>query len=127
MGQIKQTSGSKHDHVYRLFPQGLEHVKPILYVEYGIDWVWRQIARTGNLLTLVIATSAFANSWRSHDSEFAVKLREVLLARSFLVASVVLIAVTMLLDAHTDIFGKFPGSMGVPFPHAGQPVHGRSW
>ena len=109
MGQIKQTSGSKHDHVYRLFPQGLEHVKPILYVEYGIDWVWRQIARTGNLLTLVIATG-ICKLVATHDSEFAVKLREVLLARSFLVASVVLIAVTMLLDAHTDIFGKFPGA-----------------
>ena len=109
MGEIKQTSGSKHDHVYRLFPQGLEHVKPILYVEYGIDWVWRQIARTGNLLTLVIATG-ICKLVAIHDSEFAVKLREVLLARSFLVASVVLIAVTMLLDAHTDIFGKFPGA-----------------
>jgi len=107
MGQIEQTSGSKHDHVYRLFPQGLEHVKPILYVEYGIDWVWRQIARTGNLLTLVIATG-ICKLMAIHDSELAVKLREVLLAHSFLVASVVLIAVTMLLDAHTDIFGKFP-------------------
>ena len=107
MGQIEQTSGSKHDHVYRLFPQGLEHVKPILYVEYGIDWVWRQIARTGNLLTLVIATG-ICKLMAIHDSELAVKLREVLLAHSFLVASVVLIAVTMLLDAHTDIFSKFP-------------------
>ena len=107
MGQVEQTSGSRHDHVFRLFPQGLEHVKPILYAEYGIDWAWRQIARTGNLVTLVIATGT-CKLVAIHDSEFAVKLREVLLARSFLIASVVLIAVIMLLDAHTNIFGKFP-------------------
>ena len=107
MGQSDQTNGSQHDHVFRLFPQGLEHVKPILYVECGIDWTWRQIARIGSLLTLVIATG-ICKLVVILDSEFAVKLREFLLARSFLIASLVLISAIMLLDAHTDIFGRFP-------------------
>jgi glycine betaine/proline transport system permease protein len=107
MGQVERTSGSRHDHVFRLFPQGLEQVKPILYIEYGIDWVWRQIAHAGNLVTLVIATGT-CKLTTIYDSENSVKLREILLAHSFLIASIVLIAVMMLLDTHTDIFGKFP-------------------
>ena len=109
MGQAEQTSGSQHDHVFRLFPQGLEQVKPILYIEYGIDWVWRQIAQAGNLVTLVLATGT-CKLVTIYDSEKSVKLREILLAHSFLIASIVLITVMMLLDTHTDIFGKFPGA-----------------
>jgi len=107
MGHIEQTSSSQHDHVFRLFPQSLENVKPILYLEYGIDWLWRQIGALGNLVTLAIAgllcrLVAFA------DSDIAAKLREILLARSFLIASLVLISLLLLLDAYTDLFGKFP-------------------
>ncbi len=107
MGQSEQTSGSHHDHVFRLFPQGFERVKTILYVEHGIDWAWRQISRTGTLVTWVIATGT-CKLVTIYDEEISVKLRETLLARSFLITSIVLIAVMMLLDTYTDIFGKFP-------------------
>jgi len=107
MGQAEQTSGSRHDHVFRLFPQGFEQVKPILYIEYSIDWAWRQISRTGNLVTLVIVTG-ICKLATIYDSEISVKLREILLAHSFLIASIVLITVMMLLDTHTGIFSKFP-------------------
>ena len=107
MGQAEQTSGSRHDHVFRLFPQGFEQVKPILYIEYGIDWAWRQISRAGNLVTLVIVTG-ICKLATIYNSEISVKLREILLAYSFLIASIALITVMMLLDTHTDIFGNFP-------------------
>ena len=107
MGHSEYSSGSQHDHVFRLFPQALENVKPVLYVEYGIDWIWRQIATLGNLVTLIvsIALCKLAVMW---NSDFADKLREFLLARSFLIASLVFIAILMLLDAYTDLYGKFP-------------------
>jgi glycine betaine/proline transport system permease protein len=107
MGHIEQTSGSQHDHVFRLFPQGLENIKPVLYLEYGIDWVWHRIAMGGNFVTLSI-TSAVCRLVAIYDSDFAGKVREFMLARSFLIASLVLIAVLMLLDAYTDLYGKFP-------------------
>jgi glycine betaine/proline transport system permease protein len=107
MGHIEQTSGSQHDHVFRLFPQGLENFKPVLYLEYGIDWIWRKIAAGGNFITSVI-TSAVCRLVASFDSGFAGKLREFMMARSFLIASLVLIAVLMLLEAYTDLYGKFP-------------------
>jgi len=107
MGHIEQTSGSQHDHVFRLFPQGLENFKPVLYLEYGIDWLWRQIAAGGNFVAQVIATPV-CRLVAIFDSDFAGKLREIMLARSFLIASLVLIAVLMLLEAYTDLYGKFP-------------------
>jgi glycine betaine/proline transport system permease protein len=107
MGHIEQTSASQHDHVFRLFPQGLENIKPILYIEYGIDWIWHRIALGGNFVALTI-TSAVCRLVAIYDSDFAGKLREIMLARSFLIASLVLIAVLMLLDAYTDLYGKFP-------------------
>ncbi len=107
MGHIEQTSGSQHDHVFRLFPQGLEDIKPILYIEYGIDWMWHRIALGGNFITLAI-TSTICKLVALYDSDFAAKLRELMLARSFLIASLVLIAVLMLLDAYADLYGKFP-------------------
>ncbi len=107
MGNIEQTRGGQHDHVFRLFPQGLENIKPILYIEYGIDWIWRQVAAGGNGVTLAV-TTAVCKLVALWDSDSAQKLREIMLARSFLIAGLVLIAVLMLLDAYTDLFGKFP-------------------
>jgi glycine betaine/proline transport system permease protein len=109
MGHIEQTSGSQHDHVFRLFPQRLENIKPVLYLEYGIDWIWRKIATGGNFVALVV-TSIACKLVAIFASDFAAKLREFMLARSFLIASLVLIAVLMLLDAYTDLYGKFPGA-----------------
>ena len=107
MGHIEQTSASQHDHVFRLFPQALENVKPILYIEYGIDWVWRKIAALGNFATLLV-TQAVCKLVGVMDTDFAGKLREAMLARSFLIASLVLIAVLLMLEAYTDLYGKFP-------------------
>jgi glycine betaine/proline transport system permease protein len=107
MGHTEHVSQSGHDHVFRLFPQGLENVKPILYIEYGIDWIWRQIAAGGNFVTSLV-TSAVCRLVALIDSGFAGKLREFMMARSFLIASLVLIAVLMLLEAYTDLYGKFP-------------------
>jgi len=107
MGHSEQVSQSGHDHVFRLFPQGLENVKPILYIEYGIDWIWRKIASGGCSVASLI-TSAVCKLVAVLDSGFAGKLREFMMARSFLIASLVLIAVLMLLEAYTDLYGKFP-------------------
>jgi glycine betaine/proline transport system permease protein len=107
MGHIEQVSQSGHDHVFRLFPQGLENVKPILYIEYGIDWVWLKIAAGGNFVTSLV-TSAVCSLAAVFDSDFAARLREFMMARSFLIASLVLIAVLLLLEAYTDLYGKFP-------------------
>ena len=107
MGHIEQSRSSQHDHVFRFFPQGLEHVKPILYLEYGIDWIWRQFAALGNFVSLIV-TLAVCKLVAILNSDFAEKLRETMLARSFLIASLVLVAVLMLLDSYTDIYGNFP-------------------
>jgi glycine betaine/proline transport system permease protein len=107
MGHVEQVRGGQHDHMFRLFPQGLEHVKPILYLEYGIDWIWRQIGAVGNFITLMVTVTACKLA-TLYDSVVAERLREILLARSFLIASLVLIAILMLLDAYTGVFGKFP-------------------
>ncbi len=107
MGHVEHVSMSRHDHVFRLFPQGMENVKPILYLEYVIDWVWRQVAALGNFVTLVI-TLGLCKLVALVDSDVAGRLREIMLARSFLIASLVLIAILMLLEAYTDLYGKFP-------------------
>jgi glycine betaine/proline transport system permease protein len=107
MGHIEQTSVSQHDHVFRLFPQGLENIKPILYIEYGIDWVWRQLAALGNFITMLV-TSVVCKLVAIVDADNAGRLREIMLARSFLITSLVLIALLMLLADYTDLFGKFP-------------------
>ena len=107
MGQIDQTSAGQHDHVFRLFPQNLENIKPILYLEYAIDWLWRQLARAGNFTSAAVTLAVFrlAGLWNSNHAE---KLRELMLARSFLIASLVLIGIMLLLEAYTDIYGGFP-------------------
>ena len=107
MGEVEQVSASQRDHVFRLFPQSLENVKPILYLEYGIDWIWRQIAALGNLVALIV-TMAVCQLVALVNSNTAARLREIMLARSFLIVSLVLIAVLMLLEAYTDLYGSFP-------------------
>jgi glycine betaine/proline transport system permease protein len=107
MGNVDQSSASKHDQVFHLFPQGWENVKPILYLEYGIDWIWRQVAALGNFLTLGV-TLLLCRLVGLVNSNTADKLREIMLARSFLIASLVLITVLMLLGAYTDLYGNFP-------------------
>ncbi len=107
MGHIEQTSASQHDHVFRLFPQGLENFKLIVYAEYGIDWIWRQIASAGNTVALLV-TLAVCKLVAVVHSNFAEKLREAMLARSFLIASLVLITLLMLLEAYSDMYGNFP-------------------
>ena len=107
MGNVEQTRGGQQDHEFRLFPQGLENIKPALYLEYGIDWVWRKIAAGGNFVALVV-TSITCRLVASFNSGFASRLHEIMLARSFLIASLVLIAILMLLEAYTDLYGKFP-------------------
>ena len=107
MGHLEKTSGSQHDHVFRLFPQALENIKPVLYIEYGIDWLWRQIASLGNFTTLMV-TMVVCKLIAALNSNFADKLREFMLARSFLIASLVLIAFMMLLDSYSNLYGKFP-------------------
>jgi len=107
MGHVEHVSQSGHDHVFRFFPQSLENVKPVLYIEYGIDWIWRQIGMIGNLVTLGVAT-VVCQPVAMVNSDLAVKLKEILLARSFLIASLVLIALLMMLEAYTDLYGKFP-------------------
>ncbi|MFT5502794.1 MAG: glycine betaine/proline transport system permease protein [Gammaproteobacteria bacterium] len=107
MGHIDQTSVSQHDHIFLLFPQSLENNKPVLYVEYAIDWIWRQIGAIGNFVTFIITglVCKLVALFKSDDAE---KLRDIMLARSFLIASIVLIMVLALLDSYTDLFGKFP-------------------
>ncbi len=107
MGHIEQTSASRHDHVFRLFPQNLEKFKPVLYLEYGIDWLWRQIAIAGNFVALMV-TAGVCKLVAIVASDFTVKLRETMLARSFFIASLVLIVFLMLLSSYSDLFGDFP-------------------
>jgi len=107
MGEVDQVSASQRDHVFRLFPQSLENVKPILYLEYGIDWIWRQIAALGNLVALIV-TMAVCQLVALVNSNTSARLREIMLARSFLIVSLVLITVLMLLETYTDLYGSFP-------------------
>jgi glycine betaine/proline transport system permease protein len=107
MGHIEHVSASQYDHEFRLFPQRFDRYRPILYLEIGIDWIWRQFAAAGNLLALAI-TVPVCRLVALIDEDRAARLREIMLARSFLIASLVLIGVMMLLEAYTDLYGKFP-------------------
>ncbi len=107
MGHREHVSASRYDHEFRLFPQRLDKYAPILAIEKGIDWAWRQIGAAGNLVTLAIV-APLCRGIALFDADIARRLREVLLARSFLIASLALIAALMLLDAYTSVFGKFP-------------------
>ncbi len=107
MGHVEHSGTGRHDHVFRLFPQRLENIKPVLYLEYAIDASWRAVAAGGNFVTALVS-GAVARVVALVDSDFAGRLREAMLARSFLIASLVLILLLMLLDNYTDLFGKFP-------------------
>ncbi|MCG6890478.1 MAG: ABC transporter permease subunit [Gammaproteobacteria bacterium] len=107
MGHNDHTSATNYDHEFRLFPQSMDNVKPILFLEYGIDWLWRQIAALGTLVTSLI-TAAVCKLVALYDADFSERLREVLMARSFLIASLVLIGLLLLLEAYSDLYGNFP-------------------
>jgi glycine betaine/proline transport system permease protein len=107
MGHREHTSGSRYDHEFRLFPQRLDKYRVFLYAEKGIDWAWRRLGAAGNLVSLAV-TLGVCRLVAPFDSDLARRLREIMLARGFLIASLVLIALLMLLDAYSDIFGKFP-------------------
>jgi glycine betaine/proline transport system permease protein len=107
MGHSDHVSASKYDHEFRLFPQSMDHIKPILYLEYAIDWLWRRIAALGNLISLLV-TIVLCKLVAMVNASASERLREILLARSFLIASLVLITVMLLLEAYTDIYGNFP-------------------
>ncbi len=107
MGHSEHVSASRYDHEFRLFPQRLDKFKPVLYLEYGIDRAWRAIGALGNFVTGLVAM-VVCRLVALFDSDFSERLREVLLARSFLIASLVLIGVMLLLEAYTDIYGNFP-------------------
>ena len=107
MGHREHTSGSQYDHEFRLFPQRLDKYRFFLYLEKGIDWAWRQVAAAGNFVALAV-TLGVCHLVALFDSDLARRVREIMLARSFLIASLVIIAALMLLDAYGDVFGKFP-------------------
>ncbi len=107
MGHREHVSASQYDHEFRLFPQRLDKYAAILEIEKGIDWAWRKVGAVGNLVALAIA-AALCRGVALFDADLARRLREILLARSFLIASLALIALLMLLDTYTGVFGKFP-------------------
>ena len=107
MGHNDHTSASNYDHEFRLFPQSMDNVKPILFLEYGIDWLWHQIAALGTLVTSLI-TAVVCKLVTLYDADISERLREVLMARSFLIASLVLIGLLLLLEAYSDLYGNFP-------------------
>jgi glycine betaine/proline transport system permease protein len=107
MGHIDRTSASQHDHLFRLFPQSLEHIKPILYIEQGIDWLWCRVAAVGNLAAALV-TLMLCRLIELVNASFAEKMRDFMLAHCFLIVSLILISFMMLLSAYTDIYGSFP-------------------
>ena len=107
MGQISSINTKQHDHIFRLFPQSLENIKFFLYLEYGIDWLWRQIAGLGNFVASLV-TTILCKAVGLVNSDFAARLRESMMARSFLIASLVLIGVMFLLGSVTELYGNFP-------------------
>ena len=107
MGQVNDSHSHHHDHVFRLFPQSLENFKPVFSLELAIDRVWYWVAFIGNGISRLVSTviCKIVSYW---NPELAKRLFEFLMARSFLMASVVLIAVLLLLEAYTDIYGRYP-------------------
>ena len=114
MGHIEQTSSSQHDHVFRLFPQGMENIKPVLYIEYGIDWrpgcAWcidgyLQAGRRGKL--------GFCRQTQGNHAGTQFPDRQPGVDRNFNVAR----------HLHRPVW-KIPARMGISLSHPGQPVHG---
>jgi glycine betaine/proline transport system permease protein len=107
MGHNEHVTASHYDHEFRLFPQSMDTLKPVLYIEYGIDWLWRKIAAGGQFVTRMVS-AVICKPVSAVNADVAERLREILLARSFLIASLVLIGIMLLLEAYTDIYGNFP-------------------
>ncbi len=107
MGQEQQRTDQGRTQIFRLFPQSLESLSLIRYLELAIDFVWRQIGRVGRGATHAVAFIPCALI-RTYDADWSSRLRDFLLRHSFFIASLVLIWVMVLLDAYVDIFGNFP-------------------
>ncbi|MED5533738.1 MAG: ABC transporter permease subunit, partial [Pseudomonadota bacterium] len=99
MGQEQQRTDQGRTQIFRLFPQSLESLKFIRYLELGIDFVWRQIGRVGRGATHAVALIPCALI-RTYDTDWSSRLRDFLLRHSFFIASLVLIWVMVLLDAY---------------------------
>ncbi len=107
MGHLDQQTANRHDQVFRLLPQSLENFKAAIVLERAIDWVWRQISSLGSLVTKTIAIAICKPIDLYHD-DLGLRVRDFILARSFLLTSLVLILILMLLDSYTNIFSQFP-------------------
>ena len=107
IGYIDHSSGVKLDHTFHLFPQSLEKVKPLLYIEYGIDWVWRQFAEIGKVTSL-LASSLICKLVSIFHRDLSKKLGDFMLAHSFLVGSCLLLAIMILIDSYSNLFAEFP-------------------
>ncbi|MFT5220084.1 MAG: glycine betaine/proline transport system permease protein [Planctomycetota bacterium] len=107
MGHNDHTTASQHDHVFRLFPQSLDTIKAIVFIEYGIDRLWRMVAAIGNFVAAAIA-SVVDKALGIINAELAGKVAGYMRAHSFFIASVVLITVLLLLEAYTEFYGDYP-------------------
>jgi len=107
IGQEQQRTDQGRTQIFQLFPQSLESLKLIRYLELGIDFVWRQIGRVGRAVTQAVVFIP-CTLVQIYDPDWSSRLRDLLLRHSFFIASLVLIWVMLLLDAYVDIFGNFP-------------------
>ena len=107
MGREQQRTDQGRTQIFLLFPQSLESIQLIRYLELGIDLVWRQIGQVGRAVTHAVAFIPCALI-QTYDADWGAKFRDFLLRHSFLIASLVLIWVMLLLDAFVDIFGNYP-------------------
>jgi len=107
MGQEQQRTDQGRTQIFRLFPQSLESLRLIRYLELSIDFVWCQIGRVGRAVTQVVAFIP-CTLVQAYDTDWSSRLRDFLLRHSFFIASLVLIWVMVLLDAYVDMFGNFP-------------------
>jgi glycine betaine/proline transport system permease protein len=107
MGHREHVSASRYDHEFRLFPQRLDKYRAVVGVEKAIDWCWRQVVAVGNFVARMVIV-AVCRPLAPLNADLAARLREIMLARSFLIASLVLIAALLLIETYTDLFGKFP-------------------
>ncbi len=107
MGQEQKRTDQGRTQIFLLFPQSLESIQLIRYLELGIDSLWRQIGQVGRAVTHGVAFIPCALI-QTYDADWGAKFRGFLLQHSFFIASLVLIWVMLLLDAYVDIFGNFP-------------------
>ena len=107
MGQEQQRTDQGRTQIFLLFPQSLESIQLIRYLELGIDSLWRQIGQVGRAVTHGVAFIPCALI-QTYDADWGAKFRGFLLQHSFFIASLVLIWVMLLLDTYVDIFSNFP-------------------